>query len=261
MKTQPKSPKNTKSNCLEKVKNIVQIVTIILATMWGYATFVHPEIFRPNDHKPHLNLEARMELIETFPDRAIVNLSMYISNDSKRFIHILGAGFTVGGLKFQLDKIDFKRNYVDLKEKVKILNSINPSEKPIYKHWTFGRRNYLGVISGGNIVPDNYWFAPREKYSRTITMTVPCEVDTLEANLYILNHHGDKRKFSRKWLPVQNQTLWPQLQVKAEEKFVPINEKQHRKLLVKNGVRLSLTSTEISIPRRQEPNTCGGNSD
>ena len=92
-------------------------------------------------------------------------------------------------------------------------------------------------------------------------MTVPCEVDTLEANLYILNHHGDKRKFSRKWLPVQNQTLWPQLQVKAEEKFVPINEKQHRKLLVKNGVRLSLTSTEISIPRRQEPNTCGGNSD
>ena len=183
MNAQPTNSHSKWSIYIENIKNIAQIIALFVAGFWAYTTYVQPELYRPDDYRPHLFAESKIESIRVLSDRAIVSLSMHVSNQSKRFIRNLGAHYQIIGQRNQsnIEKIDLN----DISEK---LNKYKDS----LEHWDLLPRQKTETISAGRIMPDSWWFAPGERYKNQIVISVPCNVDVVQMIMSVLYHQGDE---------------------------------------------------------------------
>ena len=231
---------------IENIKNIVQIIALIVAGWWTYTTYVLPELYRPDDYRPDLFAESKTESIRVLSDRAVVSLSMHVSNQSKRFIHNLGAHYQINGLRNQSNNGKIKLDAIS--------EELNKNKNSL-RHWDILPRQKTETISVGRIMPDDWWFAPGERYKSQIVIPVPCNVDVIQMNMSVLYHYGDEKTFEIEWKEGETE--------KEGEEFLwfTVRDKENKEVNLNNhGLQWTMAVNEIDIPcRRQEDGSVASN--
>lgn len=236
----PKST-NVWSTWIENGKNIAQILALIVAAIWSYYTFVRPELFRPDDYRPHLHLETRLESMRTLPDRTIVTLIIQVSNKSRRFLHSLATHYELLGLRHVPGA-----RALDIETIARELND-NPTT---LRRWDILHRDRIHRISIGRVIPEQWWFAPGETYSIQIVAAVPCDTNLIQMNLSSRYDHSPSNLFHVEWTE-EGGSLWYKTEVKVDGKFIPHlpdTVDEHRELEKKHGLQWTVSTTEIDLP-------------
>ena len=235
---------------LENAKNIAQILALIFAGVWGaywgYINYVMPELLRPDDYQPHLVTEARMELLEIFPDRAVFSLNTRIANQSARFLRNVGAFYRATGSRTQ------NRGERDDTEMLKdLVKELHEDPQRVTESYLLPRKR-VSLISAGRVMPDRSWLAPSEEYTQQIVMPVPCEMDVVRVTMtavYHIYHYEDGQKFKINWKQEKG-SLWFDLMIKENDEFVLFDyeSEKHEEIRKEYGLQWSETVHEASIP-------------
>ena len=249
LKTVKKPPNTAWSFWVENAKNMAQIAALFVAGIWSYYTLVKPELFRPDDYRPHLNLETRVESLRVLPDRNVVTLGINATNRSKRFIRNLGAHYELLG---------FTHSPVlqDIDPKV-IANALNKDPRALIR-WNRFKRTPPQRVSIGRILPDKWWFAPGEDYTKRLVVMVPSNVDVLQMNLSFRYDHANSEVFRVKWSE-NDGNLWYRTEVKLNGQYVPhrpSDDDKHKQIGNDHGLQWTVSTTEIDIPRASKANEC-----
>lgn len=240
---------NVWSTWIENGKNIAQILALGIAAVWSYYTFVKPELFRPDDYRPHLHLQTSVESLRTLPDQTIVTLKIHVSNKSKRFLRSLGAHYELRGFS-HLPHIQT----LDVEEIASELND-NPTT---LKRWNLFGRTMTHQISIGRILPEQWWFAPGETYSNQIVTVVPCNVNVIQMNLSSRYDHANSDLFHVKWTG-KDGVFWYETEVEVDGRFtthLPNTVDEHRELEKEHGLQWTASTTEIDIPHEFPNREC-----
>lgn len=217
--------------------------------MWTYFTFVEPELFRPDDYRPHLHLQTSIESLRTLPDRTIVTLGIHVSNKSNRFLRSLGTHYELLGFS-HLPNIQL----LDVEDIAKELND-NPTT---LKRWNLLGRKITHQISIGRILPEKWWFAPGETYSNQIVTAVPCDVDVIQMNLSSRYDHSDSDLFHVNWTG-KDGVFWYETEVTVDGRLVthrPEKVDAHRELEKEHGLQWTVSTMEIDIPHEFSNSKC-----
>ena len=198
MSTHKINSTNVWSAWIENGKNITQILALGIAAIWSYYTFVEPELFRPDDYRPHLRLETKLESMRTLPDRTIVTLGIHVSNESKRFLRSLATHYELLGFSHSSN--------IQTINVGSIANALNSDLKTL-KRWNLYDRTIIHRISIGRILPDRWQFAPGETYSNQIVAVVPCDANVLQMRLSSHYDHSNSELFRAEWTKKKG-TLW-----------------------------------------------------
>ena len=174
LNTGKKNPTDAWSVWIENAKNVAQILALFVAALWSYYTFVKPELFRPDDYRPHLSLETKLESLRVLPDRTVVTLGIHVANKSKRFLRNLASHYELLGFNYlpSIQKLDSR----------KIADELNKNPTT-FRRWNLFTRARTQRISTGRILPEQWWFAPEETYRNQIVVVVPCDVNATSDEL------------------------------------------------------------------------------
>ena len=249
MNTPKANSANVLNTWLENGKNIAQILALGVAAVWSYYTFVKPELFRPDDYRPHLHLEANLESMRSLHDRTIVTLGIHVSNKSKRFLRSLATHYELLGYRHLPNN-----QTLDIGD---IANELNNNSTTL-KRWNLIDRTRTHRISVGRILPEQWWFAPSESYSSQIVTVVPCDTSVVQMNLSSRYNHSASDIFRVEWTG-KDGTLWYRTEVKVDGKFVPHlpeTEDDHRELEEDYGLQWTASSMEIDIPHKFSSGKC-----
>lgn len=186
---------------VDAVYKIALSVGLIVGAAWAYITHVHPEVLRPDDYYPHLSVDVSVESMRILKGRAVARLHVEVTNPSKRFVRNIATHYDISGLDQELtaEELDI------LGIAAKLNNDRNTLER-----WHSFPVKPTKSISVGRIVPDQWWFAPGEHYETSIVVSVPCQIDTIQAGFSFLYTLRDDDRRKATWRSVKER-LWPRV--------------------------------------------------
>ena len=245
------------TDSIENTKNVAQILALIIAAWWSYNTLVKPELFRPDDYAPHLLVEADIDMSHVFSTYVILNITMRIANDSKDFIHNLGAMYEAMGYRSQSPATSSKLSLSSETDSIRVFVQHLNQRRELLTPWHFLRRHRAQLISTGRILPDDYWFAPGEEFTYQISTYVPCEIDILHLTLSVIAHSADTDALRLQWRESNGRMSWIIRIIEGGQPvdFDPDNNPLHKKIALDWGLIIAATKREIALPIvRRSPN-------
>lgn len=230
-------------------KNAIQALALVGAGLWAFVTYVLPEILRPADYRPFLVVETELKSLRALPEHSILTLGIRLENSSKRFLHNIAAYYNAKG---------FKRG--KLKERVSVAQTVQQINKQGdgLVQWHRHGRTEIALISFGQLLPNNWSFAPDETSSTQLVMTIPCTVDILWVQLLLHYSHAPEDIFRAYWKykdgVLKHKTLV--LQNGQYVKYKPDEKPEHKRLGEEYGMYWTAARTEVDIPHEARSEDC-----
>ena len=126
------------------------------------------------------------------------------------------------------------------------------NEDKIYDEgWYWGyERCMKNVISMGRVVPDIWWFTPKEKYAKRIVVSVPSDANLLHVTIDSIYYAADEGKFRIEWRITEGGLLSHKIDFREKPCcWVRYDEgnKEHKELGDNHGLSWTKSVSEIYI--------------